>query len=362
MEGRVHNFSAGPAVLPVPVLKKAQEELLAYPGAGASVMEISHRSKAFAGILEQAKANIKALLKLPDDYHVLFTPGGATLQFSMLAMNFLNGKSADYVMTGSWASKAAGEAKKHGTVRTAWSGKADNYVRVPKRGELDLDPNAAYVHFTSNETIQGIEFSEEPEVGNASLICDASSDFMSRPLPAQKYAMMYAGAQKNIGPSGMAVVILRRDMLQRVPENLPSLLDYRLMVENDSLYNTPSTFTIYIIGLVAKWLLEEVGGLEKIADLNRKKAHLLYDEIDTSGGFYKGHAQLQSRSLMNVTFRLPDEAAENEFIAQATAAGLDGLKGHRSVGGCRASIYNAMPIEGCQALREFMIEFQKKKG
>jgi phosphoserine aminotransferase len=362
MEKRIFNFSAGPAVLPLPVLKKAQEDLLCYPGGGASIMEISHRSKAFLSILEQTKADMKALLNLPDNYHVLFCPGGASMQFCMLAMNFLNGKSADYVMTGSWASKAASEAKKQGTARPAWSGKDENYVRMPKPGELDLDPNAAYVHFTSNETIQGIECFEEPDTGGVPLICDASSDFLSHPIAIEKYAMIYAGAQKNIGPSGMAAVILRNDLLERVPQNLPSMLDYKIVVENDSLYNTPSTFTIYIIGLVLKWLREEVGGLNKIAEINQKKAKLIYDAIDESGGFYKGHAQSASRSLMNITFRLPDEAMEKEFISQATAAGLDGLKGHRSVGGCRASIYNAMAVEGCQALRDFMVEFQKKKG
>jgi phosphoserine aminotransferase len=362
VEQRIFNFSAGPATLPLPVLKKAQEDLVVYPGAGASVMEISHRSKAFSAILANAKANIKALLQLPDNYHILFTPGGATMQFSMLAMNFLDGKSADYIQCGSWAGKAISEAKKHGSVRVAWSGKDENYVRMPKNGELSLDPNAAYVHCTSNETIQGVEFFEEPEVGGKPLICDASSDFLSRPLDISKYAMMYAGAQKNVGPSGMAVVILRDDMLAQTPANLPSLLDYKLMIENDSLYNTPPSFTIYIVSLVTKWLLEEIGGLEKMAVQNKRKAQLLYDAIDSSGGFYRGHAQKEYRSLMNVTFRLPDEAAEKEFIAEATAAGMDGLKGHRSVGGCRASIYNAMPVEGCECLRDFMVEFHKKKG
>lgn len=362
MEGRFYNFSAGPAVLPLPVLKKAQEELMLLPGAGASVMEISHRSKPFQAILDSAKNGFKSLLNLPDDYHVLFTPGGATMQFSMLAMNFLNGKSADYINTGSWASKAMSEAKKHGAPRAAWSGKEENYVRVPNDSELDLDPNAAYVHFTSNETIQGIEFFKEPHACGKPLICDASSDFLSHPIDATKYAMIYAGAQKNVGPSGMAVVILRQDMLEQVPANLPSLLDYKILVENDSLYNTPPTFTIYMVNLVLQWLQNEIGGLEKVADLNKRKASLLYDVIDNSGGFYRGHSKPECRSLMNVTFRLPDEAAEKEFVAQATAAGLDGLKGHRSVGGCRASIYNAMPYEGCVALRDFMVEFQKKRG
>jgi phosphoserine aminotransferase len=362
VDGRVFNFSAGPAVLPLPVLKQAQEELVLYPGAGASIMEISHRSKTFQAVLDSAKNSLKNLLKLPDGYHVLFTPGGATMQFSMLAMNFLQGQSADYINTGSWASKAMSEARKHGTPRVAWSGKDENYVRVPADGELSLDPGAAYVHFTSNETIQGIEFFSEPEAGGKPLLCDASSDFLSHPINVEKYAMIYAGAQKNVGPSGMAVVILRQDMLERVPAGLPSLLDYKLMVENDSLYNTPPTFTIYIVSLVLKWLETEMGGLEKVAEFNQRKAALLYDVIDQSGGFYRGHATPECRSWMNVTFRLPDEEAEKEFLAQTKAAGMDGLKGHRSVGGCRASIYNAMPYEGCVALRDLMLEFQKKHG
>ncbi len=362
MEERIYNFSAGPATLPLPVLQQVQEDLLAYPGAGASVMEISHRSKAFSAIHAQTKANMKVLLGLPDGYHVLFTPGGATMQFSMIAMNLLGGGSADYIQCGSWGTKAINEAKKQGKVHVAWSGKDDNYVRMPGSEELDLDPNAAYVHMTSNETIQGIEFFEEPEVGGVPLLCDASSDFLSRPLDMAKYALLYAGAQKNVGPSGMAVAIIREDLLERVPENLPSLLDYKLMVEKDSLYNTPPSFTIYIVGLVTQWLLDEMGGLAGIEALNKKKAALLYDLIDNSGGFYKGHARPECRSRMNVTFRLPDEDAEAAFVAEAKAQGMDGLKGHRSVGGCRASIYNAMPIEGVEALRQFMLDFQQKRG
>lgn len=362
MDQRIYNFSAGPATLPLTALQKAQEELLVYPGSGASIMEISHRSKTFAAVHEQAKNNIKTLLHLPDNYHVLFLAGGATMQFSMLAMNLMDGRSADYIHTGSWASKAISEGRKHGEVRTAWSGKEENFVRVPKNSELDLDPKAAYVHFTSNETIQGIEFFDEPASGDVPLLCDASSDFLSRPIDITKYALLYAGAQKNVGPSGTAVVILRDDLLARVPQGLPSLLDYRLMAEHDSLYNTPSTFTIYIIALSTQWLRDEMGGLEKVADHNREKAMLIYDVIDSSGGYYRGHAQPESRSLMNIAFRLPDEELEKRFIAQATAAGLDGLKGHRSVGGCRASIYNAMPREGCAALRDFMLAFQKDNG
>ena len=362
MEERVFNFSSGPATLPLPVMEQVKEDLLAYPGAGASVMEISHRSKTFAAIHQQAKEDIAALLDLPDNYKVLFIPGGATMQFSMIAWNLLNGGSADYILSGTWAEKAIAEAEKQGTARIAWSGKDDNFVRMPSNADLDLDPNAAYVHYTSNETIQGIEFSGEPEVGDVPLICDASSDFLSRPIDIGKYALLYAGAQKNVGPSGTAVVILREDLLERVPEKLPALLDYKVMADNDSLYNTPPTFTIYMIGLAVKWLRETIGGLDKIAVINQEKAQLLYDVIDNSGGFYRGHAVPEYRSLMNVPFRLPSEEAEAEFIAETTAAGMHGLQGHRSVGGCRASIYYAMTREGCVALRDFMLEFQKKKG
>lgn len=362
MEQRVVNFSAGPAALPLSVLEKARDEFLLCPGAGASVLEISHRSKAFDAIHAGAKENIKKLLNLPDQYKVLFLQGGASLQFSMIAMNFLQGKSADYIHTGSWASKAIGEAKKHGTANIVWNGKEQNFVRVPKDNELKLDPAAEYVHSTSNETIQGIEFAGAPEVGDKPLLCDFSSSFLSRPINVEKYALIYAGAQKNVGPSGLAVVIIREDLLERVPEGLPSLLDYKVMAENDSLYNTPPCFGIYMVGLVTKWLLEEIGGLEKMEARNRAKAKLLYDAIDQSGGYYRGHAEKDSRSLMNVTFRVGDEAAEKEFITEATAAGLDGLKGHRSVGGCRASIYNAMELAGCETLRDFMLEFHKRKG
>lgn len=362
MEKRVHNFSAGPATLPLSVLEKVKEELLCYPGAGASVMEISHRSKQFAAIHAQAKDNIKALLKLPDNYKVLFLQGGATLQFSMIAMNFLGGKSADYVHSGSWAKKAIGEAGKHGTARIAWNGKEEGFNRMPDDADLDLDANAQYLHYTRNETIEGTEFFHEPKAGNVPLICDGSSDFLCQPVDISKYAMLYAGAQKNVGPSGVAVVVLRDDLLERVPENLPSLLDYKLMAEHDSLYNTPPCWGIYIIALVAQWLRDEMGGLEGIGKFNRDKAQLLYDAIDNSGGYYRGHAVKESRSLMNVTFRLPSEELEAAFVKQATAAGLDGLKGHRSVGGCRASIYNAMTREGCETLRDFMLEFQKNNG
>lgn len=348
--------------MPLPVLKRVQDELLVLPGAGASVMEISHRSKAFAEVLAGAKDNIATLLNLPENYKILFLQGGATLQFSMIAMNFLKGGSADYLNVGSWAKKAIGEAKKHGTVNVAWDGSANNFNRMPANDELTLSPDAAYVHSTANETIQGIEFFHEPDTGNVPLICDFSSSFLSRPIDVSKYGMIYAGAQKNIGPSGVAAVIIRDDLIEQCPEGLPSLLDYRVMAENDSLYNTPPAFGIYMIGKVTEYLRHDIGGLEKMEAINRKKAQTLYDAIDNSGGFYVGHAEKDSRSLMNVTFVLKDNALDGKFIEEATAAKLDGLKGHRSVGGFRASIYNAITQESVDALVSFMKEFQQANG
>lgn len=363
MEARAFNFSAGPAGLPLPVLEKVQADLLCYPGAGASIMEISHRSKTFDAIHAQAKNNIKQLLNLPDHYHVLFCQGGATLQFTMLAMNLLGkDQSADYIRCGTWAKKAISEAKRIGKVRVCWNGEEERFTRMPLQSELDLDPNAAYLHMTSNETIEGVECFEEPDSGSVPLVCDGSSNFLSRPIDINKYGLLYAGAQKNVGPAGVAVTIIREDLLDRVPEGLPSLLDYKLMKENDSLYNTPPCFAIYLISLTTQWLLDTMGGLTGIEAHNRKKAQLIYDAIDGSGGFYAGHAQPQNRSLMNVTFVLANPELESSFVKEATAAGLHELKGHRSVGGCRASIYNAMTVEGCQALADFMRDFQKKNG
>jgi phosphoserine aminotransferase len=361
MEQRVYNFSAGPAMLPLPVLEEAQHHLLALPGVGMSVLEISHRSKWFDEILEAAESNLRRLLNLPEHYRVLFLQGGASLQFSMVPMNFLRGagQSADYILTGSWSEKAIEEARREGSVRIAWDGKAEHYVRVPEPAELNLEPKAAYVHFTSNETIQGVEFQTEPDTGAVPLICDASSDFLSRPIPVERYALLYAGAQKNAGPAGVTIVIIRDDMLERVPDNLHTMLDYRSQAKTTSLYNTPPVFAVYLVMLVTRWLLDDVGGLDSMAALNRQKAQLLYDVIDQSDGFYRGHARSNSRSMMNVTWRLPDETLEQAFVRQAQARGLHELKGHRSVGGIRASIYNAMPPDGVQALRDFMMEFQK---
>lgn len=362
MEQRIFNFSAGPAALPLPALEEAQRELLVYPGAGASIMEISHRSKTFENVLQSAKSNIAALLNVPANYKILFLQGGASMQFSQIPMNFLrgSGKSADYIITGAWGAKAIKEAKKEGPVSTAWSGKEEGYTRCPAQSELKLDPKAAYCHFTSNETIEGVQFQTEPDTGNVPLMCDMSSDFLSRRFDVSKYGLIYAGAQKNIGPSGVVCVIIREDLLERVPQGLPSMLDYKVMAENDSLYNTPPTFAIYLVMLVTKWLLNTVGGLDKIDAMNRQKAKLLYDAIDNSGGFYRGHAAKEFRSIMNVTWRLPTEELETQFVKEAKAAGMDGLKGHRSVGGIRASIYNAMSLEGCRRLADFMTEFQRK--
>ncbi|MCS6924123.1 MAG: 3-phosphoserine/phosphohydroxythreonine transaminase, partial [Fimbriimonadales bacterium] len=270
--------------------------------------------------------------------------------------------SADYIITGSWGQKAFKEAQLIGKARIAWNGKDENFVRTPSPNEYQIDPNARYVHFTSNETIQGVVFPQEPEVGDVPLVCDMSSNFLSEPIDVTKYAVIYAGAQKNAGPAGVTIVIIRDDLVQRVPENLPAMLNYRVQAENRSLYNTPPVFAIYIVMLVTRWLLNTVGGLERMAQINREKARLLYEVIDQSNGFYRGHAHPEHRSIMNVTWRLPTEELEKRFLQEAQAQGLHELKGHRSVGGCRASIYNAMPIEGVQALREFMLAFMHQHG
>jgi phosphoserine aminotransferase len=358
---RIHNFSAGPAILPVPVLEEAQREMLSLPGVGMSVMEISHRSKTFDEIHNRAEAGLRELLGIPANYHVLFLQGGASLQFSMIPMNFLPaGGSADYIITGSWGKKALKEAKRAGNTNVAATMADGGFTRVPANDELKLDPKAAYVHLTTNETIEGVEWKQEPEIGGVPRVADASSDILSHPIPVERYALLYAGAQKNIGPSGVTLVILRNDLLKRIPDGLHTMLDYRTHVENKSLYNTPNTWGVYIISLVCKWLLEK-GGLSAMQRENDEKAGLLYDAIDGTD-FYRGHADPDSRSIMNVTFRLPSEELEKKFTAEATAQGLDGLKGHRSVGGIRASIYNAFPLAGVQALVDFMKEFEKKNG
>jgi phosphoserine aminotransferase len=358
---RIHNFAAGPAVMPLPVLEQIQRDLLALPGVGMSILEISHRSKTFESILEQAEADIRALADIPSTYHVLFLQGGASTQFSMVPMNLLPaGGTADYIDTGSWAEKAIKEAKKVGAVNVAATTKADNYSRIPAQSELKLTAGAAYVHMTSNNTIEGTEWKSLPEVGGAPLVSDTSSDMFSRPIDVARHALIYAGAQKNMGPAGVTVVIIRDDMLPRSQKTLPTMLNYAVHAENRSLYNTPPAFAVYALGLVMKWLRAQ-GGLAAVADANERKAAKLYAEIDRTG-FYRGTAQKDSRSRMNVTFRLPSEDLENAFVKSATAAGLDGLKGHRSVGGMRASIYNAFPEDGVDALVAFMREFERTHG
>jgi phosphoserine aminotransferase len=361
MTERIFNFSAGPAVLPVPVLERAREEMLSLPGVGMSVMEISHRSKPFQAIIDGAEGGLKGLLGIPEGYRVLFLQGGASLQFSMVPMNFLTeGASADYILTGSWGKKALKEAKKEGSASVAADMADSGYNRVPGQDELKLDPAAAYVHTTSNETIEGVEWKQAPEVGSVPLVCDMSSDICSRPVDVSKYAVIYAGAQKNLGPSGLTVVILRDDVLGRARGGLSTMLDYRTHVENNSLYNTPNTWGIYILNLVCEWVREQ-GGLEGMYRKNVEKAQKIYDAIDATD-FYRGHAARDARSIMNVTFRLPSEELEKKFASEATAAGLDGLKGHRSVGGIRASVYNAFPAAGVEALTQFMREFERTNG
>ncbi len=359
MEPRVYNFSPGPAVLPLKVLEEAQRDLVSLPGVGISALEISHRSPWFEGVLAETETNLRKLLSIPDNYRVLFLQGGSRLQFSMVPMNFLrgSGRSADYVVTGTWGKKALEEAVREGSVQTAYNGKPTNFDRLPKAEELKLDPQAAYVHFTSNETIQGVQFLTEPDAGDVPLVCDASSDFLCRPLPIERYGLLYACAQKNAGPAGVTVVIVRDDLLARIPDGLPSMLDYRTYVNEQLMPNTPPVFAIYIVMLVTRWLLNDVGGLEQMLERNRRKARLLYDVVDEFPDFYRGHAQPESRSLMNVTFRLPDDDAQARFLSSAKSRGLAELKGHRSVGGIRASIYNAMPTEGVELLAEFMREF-----
>jgi len=358
---RVFNFAAGPAVLPVPVLEEIQRDLVALPGVGMSILEISHRSKTFESVLARAEADIRALAAIPANYKVLFLQGGASLQFSMVPMNLLTpGATADYIDSGSWAEKAIKEAKKVGAVNVAATTKSENYARLPRQDELKLTPGAAYVHMTSNNTIEGTEYRELPAVGDTPLVSDTSSDMFSRPLDVSRHALIYAGAQKNMGPAGVTVVIVREDVLQRSQKTLPTMLNYAVHAENGSLYNTPPAFAVYALGLVMTWLIGQ-GGLAAIGAVNERKARKLYDEIDRTG-FYRGTAHKDCRSLMNVTFRLPTEELDTAFVKESTGAGLDGLKGHRSVGGMRASIYNAFPESGIDALVQFMKEFERVRG
>jgi phosphoserine aminotransferase len=360
MGKRIHNFNPGPAALPLSVLEEIREEFLDFKGTGMSVIEVSHRSKQFEAVLNEAIERIKRLLKLGDDFHVLFIQGGASLQFTMVPMNLAtDGKPVDYIHSGNWANNAIKEAKLIGKdVRVVATSQDRNYAYMPKNFQVDKD--ASYLHITSNETIRGTQWTQFPKV-SVPLVSDMSSDFLSRPFDTKPFGLIYAGAQKNVGPSGSAVVIIRKDMLERIPANVPTMLKYTTFTENNSLHNTPACFVIYVISLVLKWLEEKVGGLEAIEKINREKAKLLYDFMDLSG-FYRGTAEKESRSFMNIPFRLPTEDLEAKFVSEATKAGLAGLKGHRSVGGCRASLYNATGLDAVKDLVSFMADFQKKAG
>lgn len=359
MSERIYNFSAGPAILPEEVLMEAQADFYNYKNTGMSVMEMSHRGKVYESIIKTAEADVRKLLNIGENYSVLFLQGGATLQFSMVPQNLMPPvKKADYILTGTWAKKAAKEAKREGEVSIAATTEAENFIRIPKQNELKLSSDASYVHYTSNNTIFGTQFKYIPETGNVPLVCDTSSDMLHNYFDVNKFGLIYAGAQKNMGPSGVVLVIIRKDLLERSSDNLHTYMNYKIHVENESMYNTPATFGVYIMGLVFKWL-QNMGGLEVMYKKNLEKANILYNYIDESDGFFKGTAVKEDRSLMNVTFRLPSEELEKKIIAEATAKGFSGLKGHRSVGGLRASIYNAFPQKGVEALVEFMKDFKK---
>ena len=358
---RIFNFSAGPAVLPVPVLEEAQRDLVALPGVGMSVLEISHRSKTFEEILATTEANIRKLGSVPPNYKVLFLQGGASLQFSMVPLNLMApGATADYIVTGGWSQKAVKEAQRVGNVHIAASTEAENFSRLPRQEELSLTPDAAYVHITTNNTLFGTEWTREPNVGDVPLVGDASSNILSKPMDVSKYGLLYAGAQKNLGPSGATLVIVREDLLARSAKSLHTMLSYAVHATNGSMYNTPPCFGIYLMGLVMKWSIAQ-GGVDALAVRNQRKADKIYAEIDRTG-FYRGTSVKSDRSRMNITFRLATEELEKKFVKESTAAGLDGLKGHRSVGGMRASIYNAFPEEGVDALVQFMREFERTNG
>lgn len=358
---RIYNFNPGPAALPLQVLEEIQESFLNYDGSGMSVTEISHRSKWFEAIIDDAVARTRRLLNLGDQYHVLFIQGGASLQFAMIPMNLLHaGDSADYVNTGTWSTKAIAEARVlEKNIRVAASSEDGGFSYIP--AEVAFDSGAVYAHITSNNTIKGTQYDRFPDTGGVPLVADMSSDIMSRAFDAGRFGLIYAGAQKNIGPAGVCLVIIRQDMLDRAADNLPAMLKYATYAAKNSLYNTPPCFAVYTVQLVLKWLEETMGGLAKMEAVNREKAAILYDLIDGSD-FYRATAAAGSRSLMNVTFRLADEALEPRFVEAALAAGFGGLKGHRSVGGCRASIYNATGLDAVQALAGFMREFERTRG
>lgn len=356
-----YNFYAGPAVIYEEVLKEAQNEFMNFADTDMSVLTISHRAKAFDAVMQEAEANMKELMGLGDDYRVLFLQGGASLQFSMVPMNFLlEGRTADYILTGSWSEKALKEAKKIGGTHVVYDGSANNYTHIPTANELSFSDDPVYVHMTTNNTIYGTEFNDIPET-NAPLVADMSSDILSKPMAFDKFSLIYAGAQKNLGPSGVTVVVIKKDFLETAQDVNATMLKYSTHESKDSLYNTPPAFSVYMVNLVLRHI-KKLGGLSAVEKTNIEKAKYIYDAIDASNGFYKGHADMESRSLMNITFTMADSDLEKKFVAEGEAEGFIGIKGHRSVGGLRASVYNAMPVEGAKALSEFMAEFMRKNG
>jgi len=359
---RAFNFNAGPSALPLYSLQKAQTELLDYKGTGMSVMEMSHRSKEYEEIHNSAISLLRELMGIPADYEVLFIQGGASLQFTMVPMNFLaSGKKAGYVLTGAWSEKALSEAKMMGETYIAASDKEANYRNIPSFEQIKYQPDTAYLHITSNNTIFGTQWQDFPDTGDIPLIADMSSDILSKPIDVSKFALIYAGAQKNLGPSGVTVAIVKKSLLAQANNKIPTMLRYSIFAENNSLYNTPPCYSIYILNLVLQHV-KESGGVAAISKINQEKAALIYDTIDNSAGFYYGHAEPNSRSLMNITFRINNDELEKKFLQEAKQKGFVGLNGHRSVGGCRASIYNAVPYEACRALKEFMVDFQQKNS
>ena len=355
-EKRVFNFSAGPSMLPVPVLEKAAKQMLNYENSGMSVMEMSHRSSSYLDIFNKTKDLLKKVMNIPDGYEIVFIQGGATQQFSMVPLNLLKNGKADYIITGSFSKKAATEAKKYGEINIAYDGSDNDFKHIPTQDELKLDPEASYVHLCANNTIYGTEWKYVPETNGVPIIADMSSNILSKPIDVSKYGMIYAGAQKNMGIAGLGVAIIKKDLLQKVSATTPVLLDYTLMIENDSMYNTPPAYAIYVLGLVLEWI-DEMGGLEVMEKRNIEKAKLLYDYLDSSD-FYKAHSDKDNRSLMNVTFTTPSKELDAKFVKESIEAGMTNLKGHRSVGGIRASIYNAIPLEGVEKLVALMKEFE----
>lgn len=356
---RIYNFSAGPSILPEPVLEELAKEMVDYKGSGMSIIEMSHRGKIYSALHAEATNLLKETLGVPDNYKIMFLGGGASMQFGMLATSLLaGGKTCDFTLTGTWSKKAYEDAVRIGKVNVVFDGKKDNFSSLPDPATLKVNPGSEYLHITSNETIGGIQWQSWPNTGSMPIVCDMSSDFMSRPVPIEKFGVIYAGAQKNLGPAGVAVVIMRQDILDKCPDNVMNYMNYKIHAENESMYNTPPVFCIYVIGKVLKWA-KSMGGLAGIEKLAQERSSIIYNAIDNSNGYYRSPVAKNCRSKMNIVWRLATEELENKFISEAAKQGMTELKGHRSVGGCRASVYNAMPVEGAKALAKFMAEFAK---